>query len=80
MKVFRLFRLKRILLVFKVWTQYVHVQHLIYWQGQRVCDALFATTCSYVVCVFCLSVCLQFALCVQNAFHSAHSHALNTTI
>jgi len=29
---------------------------------------------------FCLSVCLQFALCVQNAFNSAHSHALNTTI
>jgi hypothetical protein len=31
-----------------VWTQYVDVQHLIYWQGlifwqgRRVCDALFA--------------------------------------
>jgi hypothetical protein len=28
-------------MVFRVWTQWVHVQHLIYWQGQRVCDALF---------------------------------------
>ncbi len=28
-------------LVFRVWTQSVDVQHLIYWQGQRVCDALF---------------------------------------
>jgi hypothetical protein len=24
-----------------VWAQKVDVQHLIYWQGQRVCDALF---------------------------------------
>jgi hypothetical protein len=37
-KVFRLFRLERIVLVFTVWTQWVDVQ---YWQGQRVCDALF---------------------------------------
>jgi hypothetical protein len=26
--------------VFRVWTQYIDVEHLIYWQGQRVCDAL----------------------------------------
>jgi hypothetical protein len=41
-KVFRLFRLERIFLVLRVWTQYIgrDVQHLIYWQGQRVCDAL----------------------------------------
>ncbi len=42
-KVFRLFRLEQIFLVFRVWTQQVDVQHLIYWQGrqgQRVCDAL----------------------------------------
>jgi len=32
-KVFRLFRLERIFLVFRVWTQQVDVQHLIYWQG-----------------------------------------------
>jgi hypothetical protein len=42
-KVFRLFRLEWIFLVFRVWTQYVDVQHLIYWHGQRVCDALFAS-------------------------------------
>jgi hypothetical protein len=30
-----------IFLVFRLWTQEVDVQHLIYWQGQRVCDALF---------------------------------------
>jgi hypothetical protein len=36
-KVFRLFRLEWIVLVFTVWTQYVDVQ---YWQGQHVCDAL----------------------------------------
>jgi hypothetical protein len=40
-KVFRLFRLERIVLVFRVWTQYVDVQHITYRQGQRVCDALF---------------------------------------
>ncbi len=40
-KVFRLFGLERIVLVFRVWTQWVDVQHHIYWQGQRVCDALF---------------------------------------
>jgi hypothetical protein len=40
-EVFRLFRLERIVLVFRVWTQQVDVQHFIYWQGQRVCDALF---------------------------------------
>jgi hypothetical protein len=40
-KVFRLFRLERIVLVFRVWTQYVGVQHITYRQGQRVCDALF---------------------------------------
>jgi hypothetical protein len=39
-KVFRLFRLEWIFFVFKVWTQYVDVQHLIYWQGERVCDGL----------------------------------------
>ncbi len=39
-KVFRLFRLERIFLVLRVWTQYVDVQNLIYWHGQRVCDAL----------------------------------------
>jgi len=39
-KVFRLFRLEWIFLVFRVWTQYIDVEHLIYWQGQRVCDAL----------------------------------------
>ncbi len=36
-KVFRLFRLERIVLVFRVWTQSVVVH---YWQGQGVCDAL----------------------------------------
>ncbi len=40
-KVFGLFRLERIVLVFRVWTQYADVQHLIYWQGQHVYDALF---------------------------------------
>ncbi len=25
-----------------MWTQYVDVQHLINWQGQHVCDALFS--------------------------------------
>lgn len=39
--VFRLFRLERSFWVFRVWTQQLDVQHLIYWQGQRVCDALF---------------------------------------
>ncbi len=39
-KVFRLFRLERIDLVFRVWTEYVDVQHLLCWQDQRVCDAL----------------------------------------
>ncbi len=43
-KVFiRLFRSEWIVLVFRVWTQYVDVQHLIYWQGQCVCDALFSS-------------------------------------
>ncbi len=45
MKLFRLFRLERIVLVFRVWTQSVDVQHLIYWQGQCVCDALFVLCC-----------------------------------
>ncbi len=40
-KVIGLFRLEWIVLVFRVWTQYADVQHLIYWQGQHVCDALF---------------------------------------
>ncbi len=40
-KVFRLFRLEQIVLVCRVWTQQVDVQHFIYWQGQCVCDALF---------------------------------------
>jgi hypothetical protein len=40
-KVFRLFRLEQIVLVFRVRTQYADVQHIIYWQGQPVCDALF---------------------------------------
>jgi hypothetical protein len=40
-KVFRLFKLERIFLVFsRVWTQQLDVQNLIYWQGQRVCDGL----------------------------------------
>jgi len=43
-KVFRLFRLEWIVLVFRVWTQEVDVQHLIYWQGQPVCDALLNLT------------------------------------
>jgi hypothetical protein len=39
-KVFRLFRLERIFLcVQSVDIILVDVQHLIYWQGQRVCDA-----------------------------------------
>jgi hypothetical protein len=40
MKVFRQFRLERIVLVFRVWTEYIDVQHLLYYQDQRVCDAL----------------------------------------
>ncbi len=36
MKVFRLVRLEWIFLVFRVWTQYIDVQHLIYWQGRHV--------------------------------------------
>jgi hypothetical protein len=45
-KVFRLFRLEWIFfgVQSKLWTQEVHVQHLIYWQGQCVCDALFQTS------------------------------------
>ncbi len=35
-KVFRLVRLEWIVLVFRVWTQQVDVQHLIYWQGECV--------------------------------------------
>jgi hypothetical protein len=38
-KVFRLFKSEPILLVFRVWTQHVDVPHIIYWQGQCVCDA-----------------------------------------
>jgi hypothetical protein len=41
-KVFRLCRLDRIVLVFRVRTQYVDVQHLLYWEGQRACDDLFS--------------------------------------
>ncbi len=37
----KVFRLERIVLVFTMWTQQVDVQHLIYWQGHHVCDALF---------------------------------------
>jgi hypothetical protein len=40
-KVFRLFRSEGIFFVFGLWTQCVDVQHLIYWQGQRVCGSLF---------------------------------------
>ncbi len=40
-KVFRPFGLEPIFLVFRMWTQQVDVQHLIYWQIHRVCDALF---------------------------------------
>jgi len=40
-KVFRLFGMELIFSVWRVWTQKVDVQHLTYWQGQRVCDALF---------------------------------------
>ncbi len=43
-EVFRLFRLERIVLVFRVWTQQVDVQHFIYWQARHVCDALFRVT------------------------------------
>jgi hypothetical protein len=43
-EVFRLFRLEQIVLMFRVWTQQVDVQHFIYWQGQHVCDALFHIT------------------------------------
>jgi hypothetical protein len=32
-KLFTLFRLERTFLVFRVWTQYIDVQHLIEWQG-----------------------------------------------
>ncbi len=46
-KVFKLFRLEQIVLVFRVWTQLVDVQHLIYWQGQRVCNALFTQLILY---------------------------------
>ncbi len=45
-KVFRVFRLEWIFLVFRVWTQYVDVEHLIYWQGQHVLWCL--VSCSYV--------------------------------
>jgi hypothetical protein len=41
-KVFRLFRLEQIVLVFRMSTEYVDVQHLLYWQDERVCDALFS--------------------------------------
>ncbi len=46
-KVFKLFRLERIVLVFRVWTQLVDVQHLIYWQGQLVWNALFTRLILY---------------------------------
>ncbi len=51
---FRLFRLEQIFLVFRVWTQYVDVQHLMYWQGQLVCDALFYSTNIYIKLKFTL--------------------------
>jgi hypothetical protein len=51
-KVFRLFRLKRIILVFRVWTQYINVNHLIYWQGQHVCDALLYLDSSMLISIF----------------------------
>jgi len=41
-KVFTLFRLEWIFLVFRMWTQYIDVQHLIYWQGHCVCDVFFS--------------------------------------
>ncbi len=39
MKVFGPFRLDWNFLVVRVWTRYVDVQHLIYWEGEPVCDA-----------------------------------------
>jgi hypothetical protein len=54
-KVFRQFRLERVFLVFRVLTQYVDVQHLIYCQGQHVCDALFFRAiegCQFFACSF----------------------------
>ncbi len=45
MKVFRLFRLEWTFLVFRVWIQSIDVQHVIYWQGQRVYDALLHSLC-----------------------------------
>jgi len=59
-KVFRLFRLERIVLVFRVWTQHVDVQHLICWQGQRVSDALFS-----------ISLSLSLSLSLSNAISSS---------
>jgi len=41
----KVFRLEWIVLVFRgVWAQKVDVQHLIYWQGQCVCDACVLST------------------------------------
>jgi hypothetical protein len=37
----KVFTLEQIVLVFRVWTQYVDVQRITYWQGERLCDALF---------------------------------------
>jgi hypothetical protein len=51
-KVFRQFRLEQIILVFREWTQYVDVKHLIYWQGQLVCDALLYLDSSMLISFF----------------------------
>jgi hypothetical protein len=53
-KVFRL--LEQIVLVFRVWTQHVDAQHVIYWQGQHVCDAVLDTTCVQRVFFFHLFI------------------------
>ncbi len=52
-KVFRLFKLEQMFFCCsRVWTHKVDAQHLIYWQGHCVCDALFCfqvfSSCSYV--------------------------------
>jgi len=46
-KVFKLFRSEQLVLVFRVWTRLVDVQHLIYWQGQLVWNALFTRLILY---------------------------------
>jgi hypothetical protein len=46
-KVFKLFGLEPIVLVFRVWTRLVDVQHLVYWQGQLVWNALFTQLILY---------------------------------